>query len=106
MKEKIVIWLTYIMLAVGAALLGLYGYGMYLRKESMAADQRHVLELAERIHWIGTIDTRRYWATPDPARPGRNREDSLLLYNRSIELGLRADGTVVWRKAGPTPVQK
>lgn len=103
-KNRTVNVLGWILLAVVLALAGIMGWAYYLRWEAAEAEQQRRADLADRTRWLGSVKTSRYWYA-DGDFPGRPTH-STTINNIEVEIGLRADGTVIWRKAGPTPKAK
>lgn len=93
-KDKLAAVLTWILFAAAVALVGLYAWAYYLRQADRAAEEHRLAELAGRIQWLGNMTTYRYWAQIDHDP----RSGLLVMENRQVEIGLKPDGTVVWRK--------
>lgn len=93
LKDRLAAALTWILFAAALALAGLYSWSYYLRQADRAAEEHRLADLAGRVQWLGNMTTCRYWPSDhDP------RGNLLVMENRQIEIGLKPDGTLVWRK--------
>lgn len=96
-NARIATWLTWAALAACIVLVGIYAWPYYTRQLDRAADQQRQLQLRDQqIRWLGSVETvRHYYRDGDmPGRPTGHLFTSPI----DAEIGLRADGTVIWRK--------
>jgi len=99
-KRRLTTGLTYFALAAVLTVAGIHGLGALINRRMINNEKQRVQEMAPTI-WLGTFQTsKEYYIPGDKIGYPTGR---VTRGNASVEIGLRGDGTVVWRKAGPTP---